>query len=451
MFPFSEKHRHLLPILFGLMVVLLVGIPWLLIYQTESQAYQLSISTGQQGGIYNPLAEAIGEVVNKDQPRLSIESRLSDGSGMSMERLEMGECDLALLQNGTPGGDDVRLIAPLYEEVLHILVPVESEAKQLRDLKGKRLAVGPEQSGTQQVVRRLFDHYGLNEGEFEPVFTGMADAFKKLLAGEVDAVCVVAGVRAEGIRRTMAGGKVRLMGIGKAGQAGSEVEGLRLHYPNLTPYVIPINTYPSGGEKPGQSQDGRPLEPVQTLAVPSLLVCRADLPDRVVNQITRAIFDNRAQLISRHPAAGRLRAPSADDLFSYPLHPGADDYYRRHEPSFLVRYADVIALTMSLAFAVWGVMMAAGRWMVLKKKDRIDEYYVHIDEILTKLQDGPEPSLEELHAMEKDLAALRHKAVQQLVAEKLQANESFRIFQTLLASSQAAVRRRIDKCVAALD
>ena len=160
MFPFSEKHRHLLPILFGLMVVLLVGIPWLLIYQTESQAYQLSISTGQQGGIYNPLAEAIGEVVNKDQPRLSIESRLSDGSGMSMERLEMGECDLALLQNGTPGGDDVRLIAPLYEEVLHILVPVESEAKQLRDLKGKRLAVGPEQSGTQQVVRRLFDHSG---------------------------------------------------------------------------------------------------------------------------------------------------------------------------------------------------------------------------------------------------------------------------------------------------
>ena len=289
------------------------------------------------------------------------------------------------------------------------------------------------------MVQRLFEHYGLDEGEFEPVFTGTSDAFEKLLAGEVDAVCVVAGVRAEAIRRTMAGGKVRLMGIGKPGQAGSEVEGLRLHYPNLTPYVIPINTYPSDDQ-----EAGRPLKPVQTLAVPSLLVCRADLPDRVVNQVTRSIFENRAQLIQQHPAAGRIRAPSVDELFSYPLHPGADDYYRRHEPSFVVQYAEVIALLISIAFAIWGVMMAVRRWMLVKEKDRIDEYYVHIDEILTKLQDGSELSLEELQALENDLAGLRHKAVQLLVAEKLQANESFSIFQTLLASSQAAVRRRID-------
>ena len=52
---------------------------------------------------------------------------------------------------------------------------------------------------------------------------------------------------------------------------------------------------------------------------------------------------------------------------------------------------------------------------------------------------------EKLKQMENELAGLRHQAVQQLVAERLQANESFRIFQTLLASSQQAVRRRIDQ------
>ncbi|MFT4548345.1 MAG: TRAP transporter TAXI family solute receptor [Verrucomicrobiales bacterium] len=435
----SDRYRRLRPILFGLAILLLVVLPWLLLFRAENRSYQLSISTGQAGGIYQPLAEGIAEVVRKDHPRLNFESRPSDGSVMSMQRLECGECDLALLQNGTPGGDGVRLIAPLYEEVLHILVPIDSASKQLRDLRGRRLAVGPKQSGTLQVVLRLFEHYGLDEGEFDPVFTDMSDACEKLLTGEVDAVCVVAGVRADAIRRALAGGEARLMGIGKPGQVGSEVEGLRLHYPNLTPYVIPINTYPSEDE-----ELGRPREPVQTLAVPSLLVCRADLPDRVVNQITRSIFDNRAQLIRQHPAAGRIRAPSTDELFSYPLHPGAEAYYRRDEPSFLVKYAEVIALLLSIAFAAWGVVMAVRRWVVQKKKDRIDEYYVRIEEILTKLQDGSEPGLEQLRAMERDLTSLRHKAVQQLVAEKLQANETFSIFQTLLASSQAAVRRRID-------
>ena len=68
-----------------------------------------------------------------------------------------------------------------------------------------------------------------------------------------------------------------------------------------------------------------------------------------------------------------------------------------------------------------------------------------IDEILTRLHETDPQDLETLQRMESDLADLRHRAVQQLVAEKLQANESFRIFQTLLASSQAAVRRRIDR------
>ena len=159
MYAFLEKHRFLRPILFGLVVLLIVGLPWLLIYKAENQAHELSISTGQLGGIYSPLAEAIALVVSKDQPRLSFESRPSDGSVMNMERLQQGECDLALLQNGTPGGDDVRLIAPLYEEVLHILVPIGSAATQLRDLRGKRLAVGPQQkwnaAGGAALVRTL--------------------------------------------------------------------------------------------------------------------------------------------------------------------------------------------------------------------------------------------------------------------------------------------------------
>ena len=68
----------------------------------------------------------------------------------------------------------------------------------------------------------------------------------------------------------------------------------------------------------------------------------------------------------------------------------------------------------------------------MTSKDRIDEYYIQIDEILTQLQENADPSLEQLRTMERELSLLRHRAVRQLVAEKLQANESFSIFQALL-------------------
>ena len=102
MLPTFERYHRLRPLFFGLAVLLLFGLPWLLLYRTTNKSYELVVSTGQPGGIYNPLAGAIAKVTSEDHPRLSFELKPGDGSVMSMRRLEAGECDLALLQNGTP-------------------------------------------------------------------------------------------------------------------------------------------------------------------------------------------------------------------------------------------------------------------------------------------------------------------------------------------------------------
>ncbi len=62
-----ERYRLLRPVLFGLGVVLLIGLPWLLAYRAENRDYALVISTGQPGGIYNPLAEAIADESEQQQ------------------------------------------------------------------------------------------------------------------------------------------------------------------------------------------------------------------------------------------------------------------------------------------------------------------------------------------------------------------------------------------------
>ncbi|MGB6223254.1 TAXI family TRAP transporter solute-binding subunit [Haloferula sp.] len=433
----SHQLRRLLPFLLAGLVLALFILPWLMLVQAQRQSYQLRISTGEAGGLYQPLAAAITEVVSKDHPELTFEQQPSEGSLMSMRRLESGESDLALVQNGTPANEHVRLIAPLYQEVLHILVSVDSPVTSVRELLGKRLAIGSAESGTRMIVSNLLEHYTL--GRSELVEGDLSTACEKLLAGEVDAVFAVTGVRARAIRELMAGGKVRLLGIGDPGVPGSEVEGVRIHYPHLMPFVIPAGTYRS--DDPERS--GRPLEAVQTLALPSLLVCRSELPEHSVAQITRSIFENRVALVQRHPVAAGLREPHPEQLvgISYPLHSGADDFYHRNEPNFFVAYAEVMALILSVAIALLASGAAVRKWLLLRKKDRIDQYYVAIEKIISQL--NSENSLSQLQAFEEELSGLRAKAVKELVDERLQANESFRIFQVLLANTQSELRRRI--------
>lgn len=438
----TDRQRRFLPLAAIPAILLLCGLPWFWFYHSRIEPQHFRISTGQSGGAYHPLAVAIAEIVHKDHPRLEFEAIPGSGSIMSMNRIEAGECEFAILQNGTSAATDrVRAIVALYPEVLHIIVRENSTVKSLRDLVGLRLAVGPRQSGTQQILQPLFRHFGLPDEAFTAVYSDMSEGCSKLLNEEVDAVFVVAGVHAPAIRDVMASGRVRLIGIGEyEGEAG-EIHGFQLHYPDIEPYTLPIGTYPSSD----YSQLGRPRDPIRTVSVPSVLVCSAEVDEVVVNQITRSIFENRTPLAQKYPIMGQISEPVSATSLAYPLHQGAEAYFRRDEPSFLVNYAEVMAFLLSVVISLWGAVLAFRNWLTLRKKDRIDEYYVRIDELLSRLHGEESIPVSELHAMEQELSLLRQRAVQELVAERLIANESFRIFQTLLSNSQAEVRRQLEK------
>ena len=59
----------------------------------------------------------------------------------------------------------------------------------------------------------------------------------------------------------------------------------------------------------------------------NLLICRADLDETLVYQLTRAFFEALPQLARAHPAAG-LIDPELAPATPIPLHPGAARYYK---------------------------------------------------------------------------------------------------------------------------
>jgi len=150
---------------------------------------------------------------------------------------------------------------------------------------------------------------GVSTSEIHGEFAPYDAAVEKLLKGDVDALIVTVQPSQEPVARALRGG-ARLLEIN-----GPEVEALRAHYPLLRRTLLPGGTYP------GQDK------PLHTVGVDLVLVCRADLDNELVYELTRALFEEVPQRIRRQ--LDPQRAPAT----VIPLHSGAARYYRERELS----------------------------------------------------------------------------------------------------------------------
>jgi TRAP transporter TAXI family solute receptor len=402
----------------------------------------LRIATGPPGGTYLPLGQAIAEVLRSELPGAVVEAIETAGGPDNVERLGRGEVELALVQNDTPGGPDVRAIAPLYQEVLQVVVREKGGIDGPLDLRGKRVATGPARSGTEGAANRVFAHFGIAPGEVEVKKLTHHEAAEAFARGEVDAVFVLAGLRAEAVERLLREGGARLLSLGDPQRAGSPLEGIRIDAPFLDAAVIPEGAY-----------GALPREPVGTLGVRALLVCRAGLDQRLVRRITQAIFENKVLLGERERVVARLSEHFDPGEIRFPVHPGAMLYYQRDNPPVILAWADTISLFITVALLVGSGGLAVREWIHRRKKNRIDVYYLEIQFAACRAFRGS--PLEDLLAVKEQLLDLRRRAFRELIAEQLEANESFTIFQDYLESELRAVdaliaeARRADEAAAA--
>ena len=173
-------------------------------------AQSLKLATGQEGGVYHELGSGWAELERSADKGMDITPVKTAGSGESMRMLGENGCSLAIVQDGTAALGEVRLLAPMHEEIVHVLVREESMVKSLGDLRTRKVAIGPADSGTRQLVVPLFRHFGLEEDAFTPEFVGAEEACRLLVAGEIDAAIVVTGLGAPVIRDAVRRGGLAL-------------------------------------------------------------------------------------------------------------------------------------------------------------------------------------------------------------------------------------------------
>jgi hypothetical protein len=203
--------------------------------------------------------------------------------------------------------DQMRGMAVTGLNTMHLLVGPDVRVQSLRDLKGLRVSLGAPGSSTGHIAQRMLEDLGIPETQMHAERIPNADIVSRLTAGDLDAA--VSGFTMPSATVTAAMRKgARLVPLDDP-----RIEDMRTRYPYLKRTLIPRGTYPNQSE------------PIRTLGVDTLLVCRAELDDETVYALLDAYFATRPATTPPNLE----RAPATP----IPLHPGAARYYRQRELS----------------------------------------------------------------------------------------------------------------------
>jgi hypothetical protein len=188
---------------------------------------------------------------------------------------------------------------------------MESEIETVADLKGKRVAIGSKGSGTWVDAHAIMDAFGIRKRSLTLVEEDANRAADLLLSGEIDAFFMITGAPAPLIRTLILRDAGRLVPI-----EGAPAEGLRIKNAHYEGYTIEEGVYPGTGA-------------IDTIAVGAMWVTRADMPEELVHDITRALFDerNKETLALSHPEGAQIAPDTAVRSVPIFLHPGAERFY----------------------------------------------------------------------------------------------------------------------------
>ncbi len=302
----------------------------------ERIAFQ--IATGSSSGTYFPIGQMLASLIShpagvarcEEEGRcgplgLIAAARASEGSIANVRAVNEGRVTSGLAQADIAAAavagigafkesgkaENLRAIAALFPETVHIVVFADSPITTIKDLRGKRVSIDAPGSGTNATARLILSAFKLSEKRVTFSFENAERSLEMMQKGELDAFFFVGGAPLGVVEELAAQGKIRLLPV-----AGKEIDKLVTEAPYLTKADIPEGTYQN-------------MQAVPTLEVRAIWLVNAQVPDELVYEIVRALFNpgNRGLLDSGHPKGKLIRLETARDGLPVPLHPGAQRYY----------------------------------------------------------------------------------------------------------------------------
>ncbi len=286
----------------------------------------LVMGTGSTGGTYFALGGAMANAINDKlaDKKITITAQSTGASVENMNLINAGEMDLGIAMNNVAANafdgvgafsspvTNVSSIGVVYNEVYQIVANAATGAKNVEDLKGKKVAIGPAGSGTLGLSQKIFTAAGLDPNkDIQPQSDSFGDAATKMQDGHIDAACNVLAVPASSIIEMTTSMKLAYVNI-----SDDILETLQATEPYFVRKVIPAGTYD------GQTED------INTITCKAALYCRADLDEETVYQITKAFYESGDVIAAAHATGKEVQLEGCLEGITTPIHPGAARYYK---------------------------------------------------------------------------------------------------------------------------
>lgn len=291
-----------------------------------AQQRSIAIATGGTGGVYYPLGGGLANILSKSLPGIQATAEVTGGSVDNLKLIGSGQAELAFTmvdatldaykgEDKFKGGKiDVRALAVLYPNRMHVVTAEGRGIDKVADLKGKRVSTGSPGSATEVMAFRVIEAAGLDKDkDMRRERLGVAESVNAIKDGKIDAFFWVGGLPTAAVTDLGATPGLKMKLVDHA----DLVEKMNQKYGNLySADVIKAGTYP------GQDKDN------QMTSVWNIMVTSAKVPDQLAYDVVKTMFDKKADWVAVHREANELKLENQTAAKSgVPFHPGAVKYF----------------------------------------------------------------------------------------------------------------------------
>jgi TRAP-type uncharacterized transport system substrate-binding protein len=312
---------------------------------------KIVIATGAEGGAYYEF----GKRYRAELAAANVEVQVVPTTGSPANRALLLDphsgVSVALMQGGTIEAKDsseLESLGTVFYEPLWLFRRREVAAGGLDGLRGKKIAIGPDRSGTQALSLELLKRHGIERQASELLPLTTRDAADRLLAGDIDAAFIVASWDGPDVQRLLADGQIELSGYPQA-------DAYVALYPFLNKVVVPRGVRDLANDQP-------PTD-VVLIAPKANLVVRKDLHPAIELLLLNAAGQIHSgpgifQRSNEFPAAEAVGLPLSDEALRF----------YKSGPPFLHNYlpfwiAELIGKLVILLIPILGVLYPMMRFL----------------------------------------------------------------------------------------
>jgi TRAP transporter TAXI family solute receptor len=284
---------------------------------------RLSIATGGTTGVYYVYGGGLARQLSANIANTQATASVTSASIENIKLLATGKADIGFSQsdtaadavNGTGSFTEkqaIKALARIYDNYAHVVVAPGVAAEKVADLKGRTVSLGPPNSGTQVVARRMLEAAGLNpDSDVSKQQLSINESVQAVKDGTIDAFFWVGGLPTAGVV-DLATTKPDMKMLDTADVlAKMQAE----HGEQYVGLDIDMSVYKLDGT-------------IKTVGIANVLLVPDKMNEQLAFDITRTLFEKKAELAAVHPEANKLDATLGRQVEPVALHPGAARYFK---------------------------------------------------------------------------------------------------------------------------